>query len=132
MIRGAIIAVDVVAIALVVWLAWPLGWWLLLLLIPAVSLTHHLVEVVVNAIINRGRNKLRAEREALMKSQLTTPLQAWLADWPTSGGTSLERLQQVLTRIPAAIRELGTLTKPTPTAPAEPRMTPPETPGTPT
>jgi hypothetical protein len=130
--RGTIIAVDVVAIVLVVWLAWPLGWWLLLLLIPTVSLTHHLVELVVNTVVNRGRNKLRAEREALMKSQLTMPLQTWLGDWPTSGGSSLERLQKVLVRIPAAIHELGTLTNPTPVPKPEPTISLPETPGSPT
>ena len=114
--RGAIITLDVVVIVLVVWLTWPPGWWLLLL-IPALSITRHAVEVIVGAIVNRERNKLRAEREALLKSQLTNPLQNWLAEWPTSGGTSLERLQQVLTRIPASIRELGALTNPTPGAP---------------
>ena len=106
-----IISLVFLVIVLVVWLTWPPGWWLLLL-IPAVSITRHAVEVIVGAIVNRERNKLRAEREALLKSQLSTPLQTWLADWPTSGGTSLERLQQVLTRIPASIRELGTLVNP--------------------
>jgi energy-coupling factor transporter ATP-binding protein EcfA2 len=129
--RGGIIALDLVVIGLVVWLAWPLGWWLLLLLIPAVSMTHHLVEAVVGAVVNRDRNKLRAERESLLKSQLTTPLQTWLADWPTSGGSSLERLQQLLTRIPASIRELGTLVNPTP-APTMPEPVTPVTPETPT
>ena len=127
--RGAIITLDVVFIVLVVWLTWPPGWWLLLL-IPALSITRHAVEVIVSAIVNRERNKLRAEREALLKSQLTNPLQNWLAEWPTSGGTSLERLQQVLTRIPASIRELGTLLIPKPTNPAEPTIPSPETPGT--
>ena len=127
--RGAIITLDVVVIVLVVWLTWPPGWWLLLL-IPALSITRHAVEVIVGAIVNRERNKLRAEREALLKSQLTNPLQNWLAEWPTSGGTSLERLQQVLTRIPASIRELGTLLIPKPTNPAEPTIPSPETPGT--
>lgn len=127
--RGAIITLDVVVIVLVVWLTWPPGWWLLLL-IPALSITRHAVEVIVGAIVNRERNKLRAEREALLKSQLTNPLQNWLAEWPTSGGTSLERLQQVLTCIPASIRELGTLLIPKPTNPAEPTIPSPETPGT--
>lgn len=127
--RGAIITLDVMVIVLVVWLTWPPGWWLLLL-IPALSITRHAVEVIVGAIVNRERNKLRAEREALLKSQLTNPLQNWLAEWPTSGGTSLERLQQVLTRIPASIRELGTLLIPKPTNPAEPTIPSPETPGT--
>jgi energy-coupling factor transporter ATP-binding protein EcfA2 len=129
--RGAIIALDLVVIVLVIWLTWPPSWWLLLLL-PAVSITHHMVDVIVGAVVNRDRNKLRAEREALLKSQLTTPLQRWLADWPTSGGTSLERLQQILIRIPASIRELGTLVNPTPESKPEPTITVPELPGTPT
>jgi energy-coupling factor transporter ATP-binding protein EcfA2 len=131
LLRGAIIAIDVVVILLIVWLTWPPSWWLLLLL-PAVSVSHHIVEFIVGAAVNRERNKLRTERESLLKLQLTAPLQAWLADWPTSGGTSLERLQQVLTRIPSSIRELGTLTNPTPTTSTEPRIPVFETLGTPT
>ena len=34
------------------------------------------------------------------------PLAAWLAEWPATGGSSFERLQQVLGRVPAMIRQL--------------------------
>jgi hypothetical protein len=34
-------------------------------------------------------------------------LAAWLADVPVTGGTPLERLRQVLARVPAVTRELA-------------------------
>jgi hypothetical protein len=111
--RGGIIALDVVVIAVLMWALWPPSWWWLLIL-PAVSITRHMVEFVVKAVVDAGRNKLKAHREALMSEQLTAPLNGWLGDWPTSGGTSLERLQLVLRRVPDAIRELGQVTKPNP------------------
>jgi hypothetical protein len=110
--RGGIIALDVAVIVLIIVVLWPPSWWWLLIL-PAVSLTRHLVEFAVKAVVDAGRNRLKAKREALMQDQLTAPLAAWLGDWPTSGGSNLERLQLVLRRVPDAIRELAGMTKPT-------------------
>ncbi len=113
LLRGGIIAADVAVIVLIVVLLWPPSWWWLLI-IPAVSLTRQVVEWVVKAVVDAGRNKLKAQRAALASEQLTTPLAAWLGDWPTSGGSSLEKLQAVLRRVPDAIRELAGMTKPNP------------------
>jgi hypothetical protein len=82
----------------------------LLLILLAVSLTRQAVEFGVRQVVDRGRNRVRAHREALVTEQLSGPLAAWLADWPTSGGSSLERLQLVLRRVPLTIRELAGLT----------------------
>lgn len=117
-VRGGVIALDVVVIVLLVVLLWPPSWWWLLI-IPAVSITRHLVEVAVAQIVDAGRNRLKAKREALLQEQLTGPLAAWLGDWPTSGGSNLERLQLVLRRVPDAIRELAGMTDEKTTVPAE-------------
>ena len=39
-------------------------------------------------------------------------LASWLNDRPTSGGSSLEKLQLILRRVPEAIRSLAALTRP--------------------
>jgi hypothetical protein len=109
LLRGGIIAADVAVIVLIMVLLWPPSWWWLLI-IPAVSLTRQVVEWVVKAVVDAGRNKLKAQRAALASEQLTTPLAAWLGDWPTSGGSSLEKLQAVLRRVPDAIRDLAGMT----------------------
>jgi energy-coupling factor transporter ATP-binding protein EcfA2 len=106
--RGGVIALDVAVVAGLVWALWPPNWWWLLI-IPAVAVTRHVVEFVVTRVVDAGRNRLKAEREGMVGDQLTGPLTAWLGDWPTSAGTSLERLQLVLRRVPDAIRELGAM-----------------------
>ncbi len=119
--RVATVALDLAAIVAVIVFTWTPDWSLLLIL-PAVSLTRQVVEWLVKFAVDRGRNKLRAKREALLAEQLTGPLATWLGDWPSSGGSSLERLQLVLRRVPDAIRELSALARPAPipipTAPA--------------
>ena len=126
-IRVGTVALDLAAIAAVVAFTWPPGW-ALLLVVPAVSVTRQTVELGVKAAVDRGRNKLRDQREALLAAQLTGPLEAWLGDWPSSGGSSLEKLQLVLRRVPDAIRELTALARPAPPAPVPPAPTPALTP----
>jgi hypothetical protein len=106
--RTGVIALDVVVVAGLMWWMWPPSWWWLLI-IPAVSITRHVVEFIVKLVVDSGRNRLKTQREALLNEQLTMPVAEWLSGWPTSGGTSLERLQLVLQRVPNAIRELTPL-----------------------
>ena len=115
--RVGIVAVDLAAIAAVVVFTWPPDW-SLLLIVPAVSLTRQVVELLVKFAVDRGRNKLRAKREGLLAEQLTGPMATWLGDWPSSGGSSLEKMQLVLRRVPDAIRELSALARPATPAPA--------------
>ena len=111
--RVATVALDLAAIVAVIVFTWTPDWSLLLIL-PAVSLTRQVVELLVKFAVDRGRNKLRAKRESLLAEQLTGPVATWLGDWPSSGGSSLERLQLVLRRVPDAIRELSALARPAP------------------
>jgi hypothetical protein len=119
--RAGVIAVDLVVIGLVVWLCFALesAWWLLLI-IPGVSITRHVVEFVVTRLVDGGRNRLKREREVMVEDQLTGPMAAWLGDWPTTGGSSLEKLQTVLRRVPDTIRELATIAEPPALGPAVP------------
>jgi hypothetical protein len=56
----------------------------------------------------------------MVEDQLTGPMAAWLGDWPTTGGSSLEKLQTVLRRVPDTIRELATIAEPPALGPAVP------------
>ena len=111
--RVATVALDIAAIVAVIVFTWTPDW-SLLFIIPAVSLTRQVIELLVKIWVDLGRNKLRAKREALLAEQLTGPVATWLGDWPSSGGSSLERLQLVLRRVPDAIRELSALARPAP------------------
>ena len=111
--RVGTVALDLAAIVAVIVFTWPPGW-ALLLIVPAVSITRQVVELLVKVAVDRGRNKLRAKRESLLGEQLTGPVATWLGDWPSSGGSSLEKLQLVLRRVPDAIRELSGLARPIP------------------
>jgi len=61
---------------------------------------------VVHSTVEAARTKVRHSREALISEALTNPLSLWLSEWPASGGTSYERLHQVLKRVPETIRSL--------------------------
>ncbi len=122
-VRFLVIGFDLAAIGLVLWFTIGPNWnWYHLLLIPlAVALTRQIVEILVRQIVDSGRNRLRNHREALVHEHLSAPLSSWLAEWPTSGGSSLERLQAVLRRVPQSIRDLAAkLRPPEPPAPLAP------------
>ena len=73
----------------------------------AVSLSRQVVELIVYQVIEFGRARLRNHREALVSEHLSGPITAWLSDWPTSGGSSLEKLQLILRRVPDTIKALA-------------------------
>jgi hypothetical protein len=77
------------------------------ILVPLVaSLTHQLVELLGRQVVETQREQTRERQQALMKENLSAPLAEWLAQWPATGGSSFERLQLALRRIPAAVAEL--------------------------
>jgi 50S ribosome-binding GTPase len=104
-IRGGKFAADLAVIGAVLYFTWPPGW--SLLLIPVgVSATHQATELAVRGVVESARAHVRTQREALVVSALTTPLAGWLAEWPATGGSSIQKLQQVLRRVPETIRQL--------------------------
>jgi hypothetical protein len=107
LLRVGKVAADVTAVALVLYFTWPPSWWVIFLVILAVALTHQAVELVVRVVVERARSKVRNHRTGLVGEHLSGPLAAWLADVPVTGGTPLERLRQVLARVPAVTRELA-------------------------
>ncbi|MFO0849180.1 MAG: GTPase domain-containing protein [Gemmataceae bacterium] len=116
--RLGVVGLDLAAAGAAVYLTWPPNWYLLLAVPAAVFVSRQGAELVVRGAVDRNRNRLRAQREALVAEHLSGPLAGWLADAPVSGGSSLERLQQVLRRVPAAIRELAVAVRPPAPQPA--------------
>lgn len=104
------IAVDVIAIAFVVWWTWIPSWYHLLLIPVAAALSHTIAEVVIRWRVTLIRSAARRKREALLDEQIASPIAEWLESLPASGGTPIERLQIVLRRIPENLQALTAVT----------------------
>ncbi|HEV3384654.1 MAG TPA: GTPase [Gemmata sp.] len=98
--------VDLAIIALILYLTWVPSWYHLLLIPLGVSISHQGTELLVRGFVESTRRRVRNQREVLVSSVLTSPLANWLADWPATGGTAIEKLQLVLQRVPETIRLL--------------------------
>ena len=102
--RGGKFALDVAAIAGTI-AAGPTLWDFVL--VPLVtSLTHQLVELLGYQVVESQREATRQRQQALMVQHLSQPLAEWLTGWPATGGSTFERLQLALRRIPPAIQQL--------------------------
>ena len=104
--RGGRLIVDLAIIALILYLTWLPSWYHLLLIPLGVSVSHQATELLVRGYVESSRRRVRNQREALVSSILTTPLASWIAEWPATGGTSIEKLQEILCRVPETIRQL--------------------------
>ncbi len=125
--RGGKFVLDLVIIGNVVYFTWPPGW--LLLLIPfGVSASHQFAELTTRAVAEGARHRVRSHRESLVTGSLSVPLAAWLAEWPITGGTSFEKLQQVLRRVPDAIRTMEVRVKAKVAEMTKPKEAPPPIP----
>jgi hypothetical protein len=81
-------------------------------LVPlAASVTHQLVELLGKQYVESQRELARARQEAMVRQHLSGPLAEWLTQWPTTGGSTFERLQIILRRVPAAIQQLDGLVR---------------------
>lgn len=79
-----------------------------IILVPLVaSLTHQLVELLGQQVIESQREQTRHRQQALMVQHLSAPLSDWLTAWPATGGSAFERLQLALRRIPHGLQELN-------------------------
>jgi hypothetical protein len=121
---------DLLVIGLIVYLTWVPSWYHLLLILVAVSLTHQTAEFVVRGVVEAARMRVRRQRDGLVTSTLSAPLASWLSEWPATGGSAIEKLQQVIHRVPETIRGLEERveTKLAIWAPSRPAPTPPPLP----
>jgi hypothetical protein len=69
-------------------------------------MTQMLVEFFGQQYVENQRDQARRRQHELAQRLVSAPLAEWLMQWPISGGSSFERLQQVLKRIPASIEQM--------------------------
>lgn len=104
--RGAKFSMEVGAIVGAVATAGAL-FWLNLVLIPlATAVTNHLIELLGKQYVDAQRDLARRRQQALVTQQLSGALAEWLVQWPATGGSPYERLQQVLRRLPENVGQL--------------------------
>ena len=56
--------------------------------------------------VDSQREQTRKRQGDLARQFVSGPLAEWLLQWPVSGGSSFEKLQQVMRRIPPAIQQV--------------------------
>jgi hypothetical protein len=103
--RGSKFALDAAAIGGTL-IAGGITWHDFILVPLVASLTHQLVELLGKSVVDAQREQTRERQQALLNQHLSAPMAEWLAQWPATGGSSFERLQLALRRIPAAIAQL--------------------------
>lgn len=91
--------------------------WLDVIMVPLVaSITQWLVEFMGKQYVDSQREQTRRRMQSLMEQTLSAPLADWLARWPATGGSSFERLQLALRRIPANVQHIDALLRARPLA----------------
>jgi 50S ribosome-binding GTPase len=70
------------------------------------SVIQMLVEFFGSQYVDFHREQARARQQALVSQHISDPLNEWLIQWPTTGGSAYERLQQILKRLPQNLQEL--------------------------
>jgi len=78
-----------------------------LVLVPLLaSIKQVIVEQLGKQYVENQREQIRTRQRLLATQYVSGPLAEWLAQWPATGGSTLERLQLTLRRIPAAVQQL--------------------------
>jgi hypothetical protein len=103
--RGTKFALEIGSITGTV-LHFGLNPWDLLLVPLAASVTHQLVELLGKQYVDSQREQARGRQMAMMVQHISAPTAEWLTQWPSTGGSTFERLQQALKRIPAGLQQL--------------------------
>jgi hypothetical protein len=104
--RTGKLAIDVAAIGATV-VTGPWGWHHFILVPLVASMTHQLVELLGQQVVDTQREMTRQRQQALLVEHVARPLGEWLTQWPATGGSSFERLQLALRRIPDAIGQVN-------------------------
>ena len=70
------------------------------------SIKQHVVEWLGKQYVENQRDQMRMRQQRLATQYISTPLAAWLEEWPVTEGSTFERLQVALRRVPPAVQEL--------------------------
>lgn len=104
--RGFKFTLDAGAIGLTI-VAGGINIWDVVLVPLVASLSHQLVELFGQQYVDSQRELARHRQQALVTQYVSGPLAEWLAQWPATGGSTYERMQLALRRIPAAVEQLA-------------------------
>jgi hypothetical protein len=80
--------------------------WDILLVPLAASVTHQLVELLGKQYVDSQREQARSRQMTMMVQNISAPMAEWLTQWPSTGGSTFERLQLALKRIPEGLHQL--------------------------
>jgi 50S ribosome-binding GTPase len=103
--RGSKFALDIAAIGGAI-LMGGFSWHDVILVPLAAAMSQQLVEWFGAGYVEMQKDKARQRQRELVARHISRPVGDWLAQWPTTGGTSYERLQLALTRIPQSLAKL--------------------------
>jgi hypothetical protein len=103
--RGGKLAIDLAAIGGTL-VAGGIGWHDIILVPLVASITHQLVEILGQGVVDAAREDCRRRQQELMHQLLSTPVAEWLVHWPSTGGSAFERLQLALRRLPGGIAQM--------------------------
>ena len=70
------------------------------------SLKQQIVELLGRQYVDSQREQIRMKQQLLETQYISGPLAEWLAQWPATGGSTFERLQLALRRVPLAVKQL--------------------------
>jgi hypothetical protein len=56
--------------------------------------------------VDNQREQARQRQQAMVTQYISGPLTEWLAQWPATGGSTYERMQLALKRVPPALKQM--------------------------
>jgi hypothetical protein len=105
--RGSKLVIDLAAITGAVIAGGTHFVWDIALVPLAASVTQALVDFFGKQYVDAQREQTRQRQRDLARRYISEPIAEWLVQWPVSGGSTYEKLQQVLRRIPPAIDQIN-------------------------
>jgi len=77
------------------------------ILVPLLaSLKQQVIELLGRQYVDSQREQIRSRQQLLIAEYVSGPLAEWLAQWPATGGSTFERLQLALRRIPGNVQQV--------------------------
>jgi hypothetical protein len=80
------------------------------ILVPLLaSVKQQIVELLGKQYVDAQREQIRSRQQMLIMEYVSGPLSGWLIQWPITGGSTFERLQAIMQRMPGAVQQLERL-----------------------